>query len=93
MADVMSLGIIPLNDSNYSTWKIPVRMALMKNGLWKIVNGKESAPENKHADKAKFMTRRDKALAQIVLFLQPSLLYLLGDPKDLVVDKKKLENQ
>ena len=39
------------------------------------------------------MTRTDKALAQIVLFIQPSLLYLLGDPEDPVVVWKKLENQ
>ncbi len=80
-----------MNNSNYPTWKIQVRMALMKDGLWNIVNGKENAPENEHADQAKFMTRRDKALAQIVLSIQPSLLYLLGDPD--VVVWKKLENQ
>ncbi len=57
----------------------------MKDGLWNIVNGKENAPEDEHADQAKFMTRRDKALAQIVLSIQPSLLYLLGDPEDPVV--------
>jgi len=93
MADVKSSGIIPLNDSNYPTWKIQVRMALMKDGLWNIVNGKESAPGNEHADQTKFMTRRDKALAQIVLSIQPSLLYLLGDPEDPVEVWKKLENQ
>ena len=27
------------------------------------MNGKESAPENGHAEQEKFMTRRDKALA------------------------------
>ena len=53
----------------------------------------ESAPGNDHADQEKFMTRRDKALAQIVLSIQPSLLYLLGDPEDPVVVWKKLENQ
>ena len=37
------------------------------------------------------MTRRDKALAQIVLSIQPSLLYLLVDPEDPVVVWKKLE--
>ena len=53
----------------------------------------ESAPGNDHADQEKFMTRRDKALAQIVLSIQPSLLYLLGDSEDPVVVWKKLENQ
>ena len=39
------------------------------------------------------MTRSDKALAQIVLSIQFSLLYLLGDPEDPVVVWKKLEKQ
>ena len=93
MADVKFSGIIALNDSNYPTWKIQVGMALMKDGLWNMVNGKESAPGNDHADQEKLMTRRDKALTQIVLSIQPSLLYLLGDPEDPVVVWKKLENQ
>ena len=50
MADVKFSGIIPLNDSNYPTLKIQVRMALMKDGLRNIVNVKESAPGNYHAD-------------------------------------------
>ena len=38
-----------------------------------------------HADKhAKFVSHRDWALAIIVLSVDPSLLYLLGDAKDLV---------
>ena len=54
---------------------------------------KESAPENGHVEQTKFMTRRDKALAQIVLSIHPSLLYLLGDPQDPVVVQKKLHGQ
>ena len=86
MADAKFSGIIPLNDSNYPTRKIQVRITLMKDGL----NGKESAPGNDHADQAKFMTRKDKALAQIVLSIQPSSLYLLGDPEDPVVVWKNI---
>ena len=29
---------------NYPTWKIQCRMALMKEGLWNIVDGTEAAP-------------------------------------------------
>ena len=90
MADVKFSGMIPLNDSNYPTWKIQVRMALMKDGLWNIVNGKESTPGNDHADQEKFMTRRDKA--QIILSIQPSLLYLLGDPEILLWFERSLKN-
>ena len=69
-------------------------MALMTDGRWNIVNGKENAPEDGHAEQEKIMTRRDKALAQIVLSIDPSLLYLLGDPEDpVVVWKKFFESQ
>ena len=29
--------VVPLNGSNYVTWKIQCKMALIKEGLWKIV--------------------------------------------------------
>ena len=38
------------------------------------------------------MTRSDRALAIIVLAVDPSLLYLLGDPKDPRAVWQKLEN-
>lgn len=53
-----------------------------------IVNGTETAPPEREA--AKFVTRRDCALALIVLSVEPSLLYLLGDPEDPVTVWKKL---
>ena len=57
-------------------------MALIKNGLWGIVSGSETAPVEV-AEQAKFALRRDRALATIVLAVDPSLLYLIGtDPKD-----------
>ena len=66
-------------------------MALVKDGLWSIVSGTETAPAATEAEKfAKFVSRRDKALAIIVLSVDPSLLYLLGDPEDPVAVWKKL---
>ena len=66
----------------------------MKDGLWNIVNGTETAPSSVDADRrAKFATRRDRALATIVLSVEPSLLYLLGDPEDQVTVWQKLANQ
>ena len=41
----------------------------------------------------KFVSRRDKALAIIVLSVEPSLLYMLGDPEDPVAVWKKLSDQ
>ena len=92
--DSKTVAVVPLNGANYSTWKVQCRMALIKDGLWGIVNGSEAAPDETDADKhAKFVSRRDRALATIVLSIDPTLLYLIGDPEDPVVVWKKLANQ
>ena len=91
MAESRTVAVVPLNGSNYPTWKVQCRMALMKDGLWNIVNGTETAPSATDADRhAKFATRRDRALATIVLSVEPSLLYLVGDPQDPNTVWKKL---
>jgi len=61
-----------------------MKMNLLKENLFSIVDGTETAPEesgNLQAH-AKYLQRRDKALATIVLAVDPKLLYLLGDPTD-----------
>ena len=69
-------------------------MALMKEGLWNIVNGSETDPGNTDAAaQVKFVERKQKALAHIVLHVHESLLYLLGDPQDPVEVWKKLSDQ
>ena len=86
MAESKSVAVVPLNGNNYPTWKIQCKMALMKDGLWGITTGSETAPPPEQVERySKFATKRDRALAMIVLSIDPSLLYLLGDPKDLVV--------
>ena len=60
-------------------------MALMNNVLWNTVNGSEHPPDPIQAERhAKFVARRDCALAIIVLSVEPSLLCLTGDPEDTV---------
>ena len=94
MAESRSVAVVPLNGSNYPTWKVQCRMALMKEGLWNIVNGTETAPSTSDADRrAKFAARRDRALATIVLSVEPSLLYLVGDPENPIMVWQKLANQ
>lgn len=93
MSDSKSATVVPLKGENYPTWKIQVRMALMKENLWSIVSGTESAPTTTDADRTKFNARKDKALAIIVLSVDPSLLYLLGDPDDPIAVWKKLADQ
>ncbi len=93
MADSRTVAVVPLKGTNYPTWKIQCRMALMKEGLWRIVTGEEAAPEGTEAERAKFATRKDRALATIVLSVDPSLLYVVGDPEDPVAVWKKLGDQ
>ena len=38
-------------------------MALIKEGLWNIVNGMETEPEGNAERRIKFVARRDRALA------------------------------
>ena len=70
-------------------------MALIREGLWGIVADTEERPDvTTDADKhAKFVARRDRALATIVLAVDPSLLYLIGDPKDPRAVWQKLSGQ
>ena len=60
-------------------------MMLMKENLWSIVNGSETAPNPDTADARdveKFRVRKDRPLAMIVLAVDPSLLYLLDKTDD-----------
>ena len=87
--------IVSLNGLNYATWRVQCQMALIRDGLWGIVNETEQAPEpDVPADRhVKFTSRRNCALATIVLAVKPSLLYLFGDPEDPIVVWKKLRDQ
>ena len=75
MAESKTVAVVPLNRTNYSTWKVQCKMALVKDGLWGIVNGSERAPAERGEQLAKFTARQDRALATIVLVVDPSLLY------------------
>ena len=86
-------GVVPLTGSNYATWKIQCKMSLMRDGLWSIVNKTETEPEAGTDQHTKYATRRDRALATIVLSVDPSLLYLLGDPTDPAAIWGKLSTQ
>lgn len=93
MAEVKNISIVPLKERNYPTWKVQCRLALMKEGLWSIVNETETAPAEGEA-RRKFMLRKDRAVAIIGLSVDPSLLYLFGDdPDDPVTVWKKLQQQ
>ena len=63
--------VVPLDGSNYVTWKIQCKMALIKEGLWKIVEGTEVALLDESHTFTKFMSRRDRALAIVMLSIEP----------------------
>ena len=52
-------------------------MALIKVGLGSIVNETESVPTKVNAY-GKYFSQKDRALATIVLSVDPSLLYKIG---------------
>ena len=87
------ITVVPLNGLNYATWKVQCRMALLKEGLWGIVSRSEQSPDVKDENFPKFLARKDKVLATIVLTVQPSQLYLIGDPEDPSEVWQKLESQ
>ncbi len=90
MAEGKTVVLVPLTGTNYCTWKIQCKMALMRDGLWGIVSKTEAEPAPDSESHAKFVTRRDRALATIVLSLDSSLL---GDPTDPTVVWEKLSSQ
>ena len=92
MSEMKTVSIVPLNGTNYPTWKLQCRITLMKDGLWGIINKTETAPDiatepEKHA---KFASRRDRALALILLSVESSLWYLVRDPEEPIEVWKKL---
>ena len=89
------INIVPLKEGNYATWKLQCQMMLMKESLWSIVNGTDTGPaEGAEAREVeKFRIRKDRALATIVLAVDPSLLYLLDKTDDPVYVWKKLQSQ
>ena len=96
MGESRIVTVVPLNGSNFLTWKVQCRMALMKERLWNIVNAFEHAPDLTQAEVllcAKFAARKDCGLAIVVLFVEPSLLFLLWDPEYPIAVWKKLADQ
>lgn len=87
--------MVPLKGPNYATWKIQAKMALIKDALWGIVSGSEVEPSSDAGEDVvrKFQARKDKALAILVLSVDPGLLYLLGDPSDPKQVWECLQNQ
>ena len=70
-------------------------MLLIRDGLLNIVNKTEIVPyfRTDAILHIKYLSWKDRALATFVLSVEPSFLYLIGDPDDSAVVKKKLAEQ
>jgi len=92
---VRHASIVALNGENYPTWKLQCKMALVRDGLWGIVLGTETCPDQRteEAKYTKYLARKDRALATFVLAIETSLLYLLGDPPDPAIVLEQLSQQ
>ena len=88
-------NFVALKTDNYPTWRIQCKMTLYKEGLWGIVSREEERPGDRATpeQRNKFQKRWEKALSLIVLSIDPSLLYLIGDPTSPIDTWELLENQ
>ena len=95
MAELKQVSIVPLKGLNYATWKVQCTMALKKDGVWGIMSCNEEATASDADPKElkRYAVRQDKALATVVSSVDPSLLYIIGDPVALIAVWKKLEEQ
>ena len=71
------MSIVALNGESYPMWKLQCKMALVREGLWGLVSGTEECPDPMTEAK-----KHTKYLATIVLAIETSPFYLLGDPQD-----------
>ena len=75
-----------LDGSNWMTWKFQVRHLLLAKGLWGVVDGSETLPEDSSAQvHAEFEKKEQKALSTIALAVSTPQLYLITScekPKD-----------
>ena len=69
------------------TWATRLDLRRKLHSL-RLKDGQETAPTGSEAERAKFAVRRDRALATVVLSVDTSLLYLVGNPEYSVVWKK-----
>ena len=85
--------IISLNERNFPTWKVQMKIHLISLELCNIIQEVETAPDDVSSSEfRKFSNRRNKALATVVVAVEPKLFHLLGDPTDPVEVWKKLIN-
>ena len=82
----------PLSNSNYPEWCGEMKAWLMKNGLWKVVSGKEMKPKDADA-LVKWEAKAEKAAGEIYLLVESDQrVYFRGFEEDPIEMWKLLEN-
>ena len=67
MSTTEGIGKIkPLSNSNYPEWAGEMKAWLMRNGLWRLVSGKESKPEKEASD---WEVKAERAAGEIYLMV------------------------
>jgi transposase InsO family protein len=85
----------PLSSSNYPEWCGEMKAWLMKNGLWRLVSGKETKPTKKEegAELAKWEAKAERAAGEIYLLVEnDQRIHFRGFEEDPIQIWKLLEN-
>ena len=82
----------PLSNSNYPEWCGEMRAWLMKNGLWRLVSGKETKPKDEES-LAKWEAKAERAAGEIYLLVEnDQRVHFRGSEEDPIQMWKLLEN-
>ncbi len=74
------LEIVQLSGGNYTIWKVQCMRTLVRESLWKFVEGTQPVVREGEEGYAKYIEKHNRALALVVLLIDPRLLYLIGEP-------------
>jgi transposase InsO family protein len=82
----------PLSNSNYPEWCGEMKAWLMRNGLWKLVSGRETKPSEEEA-LAKWEAKAERAAGEIYLMVEnDQRVHFRGFEEDPIEMWKKLES-
>ena len=66
-----------LNESNWSTWKFQMKHLLIAKEVWEHVDGTVQPPGEDAAAPARHVKAQQKAMATLVMGINPNLIYLV----------------
>ena len=88
------LAIKPLTKDNYESWAVHMEAVMIKNGTWKYACGKAQKPVGSPREEVEAWEEEDeKARADIVIAMDPSLLRLVKGLKTSVQVWERLKSE